>query len=119
LARRSPPIRITDSKSGAEPQLLGVTNFLHGVTPQSPTSVHYFVMTARNFRIDDAAIANANLKMGAVIQPEDIAVIESIESNVDQFASTRREYSVAADEGAVRARRRLAAQIRAEMAVTG
>jgi phenylpropionate dioxygenase-like ring-hydroxylating dioxygenase large terminal subunit len=89
-------------------------NFLHGITPESPTSVHYFVMTARNFRIEDGAIANANLKMGAMIQPEDIAVIESIETNVEQFASTRREYSVAADEGAVRARRRLADQIRTE-----
>jgi hypothetical protein len=54
--------------------------------------------------------------MGAMIQPEDIAVIESIELNVEQFASTRREYSVATDDGAIRARRRLAAQIRTEIA---
>jgi phenylpropionate dioxygenase-like ring-hydroxylating dioxygenase large terminal subunit len=95
---------------------LGTTNFLHGITPESPSSVHYFVMTARDFRIDDAAIGQANLNMGAMIQPEDIAVIESIENNVEQFASTRREYSVASDDGAIRARRRLAAQVRAEIA---
>jgi Vanillate O-demethylase oxygenase C-terminal domain len=108
--------RSSSPEGTAEPQPLGVTNFLHGITPESPTSVHYFVMTARNFRTEDAVIANANLKMGAMIQPEDIAVIESIETNVERFASTRREYSVGADEGAVRARRRLAAQIRAESA---
>lgn len=118
LIRTGGPIYASNPEARGEPQLLGVTNFLHGITPESPTSVHYFVMTARNFRIDDAAIGNVNLKMGAMIQPEDIAVIESIECNVEQFASTRREYSVAADDGAVRARRRLAAQIRAESAVT-
>jgi phenylpropionate dioxygenase-like ring-hydroxylating dioxygenase large terminal subunit len=114
LIRTGGPIHASDGKHPSESRLLGVTNFLHGITPESPTSVHYFVMTARNFRIDDAPIANANLRMGAMIQPEDIAVIESIESNVEQFAGTRRELSVATDDGAIRARRRLAAQIRAE-----
>ena len=116
LIRTGGPIHASEGQRAAESRLLGVTNFLHGITPESPTSVHYFVMTARNFRIDSAAIANANLRMGAMIQPEDIAVIELIESNVEQFASTRREFSVATDDGAIRARRRLAAQIRAEIA---
>ncbi len=118
LIRTGGAIHASGDGSAAAPRPLGVTNFLHGITPESPTSVHYFVMTARDFRIDDAAIASANLAMGAMIQPEDIAVIESIESNVAQFASTRRELSVATDEGALLARRRLATQIRAERAAT-
>jgi hypothetical protein len=52
--------------------------------------------------------------MGAVIQPEDIAILESIEVNVDEYADTRRELSGSADAGAIRVRRLLAAQIRAE-----
>jgi hypothetical protein len=79
-----------------------------------PSTSGGFALTAA--KSAESSIANANLKMGAMIQPEDIAVIESIESNVEQFASTRREYSVATDDGAVRARQRLAAQIRAEHA---
>jgi phenylpropionate dioxygenase-like ring-hydroxylating dioxygenase large terminal subunit len=116
LIRTGGPLCASNAKAADESRLLGVTNFLHGITPESPTSVHYFVMTARDFRIDDAQIAQANLKMGSMIQPEDIAVIESIETHVEQFASTRREFSVATDDGAIRARRRLAAQIRLEAA---
>jgi len=115
LIRTGGAIYASSGTGDKDSRLLGTTNFLHGITPESPTSVHYFVMTARNFRIEDAPIAQANLKMGAMIQPEDIAVIESIELNVEQFASTRREYSVATDDGAIRARRRLAAQIRTEI----
>ncbi len=119
LIRTGGDLHASNSTSADEPRPLGVTNFLHGITPESPVSVHYFVMTARNFRTDDAAIAHANLTMGAMIQPEDIAVIESIESNVEEFASTGREWSVSTDDGAIRARRRLATQIRAERAATG
>jgi hypothetical protein len=71
-------------------------------------------MTARDFRIDEEAIGHANLGMGAVIQPEDIAILESIEVNVDEYTDMRRELSSSADAGAIRVRRRLAAQIRAE-----
>jgi phenylpropionate dioxygenase-like ring-hydroxylating dioxygenase large terminal subunit len=116
LIRTGGAIYASNGAGSKDSRLLGTTNFLHAMTPESPTSVHYFVMTARNFRIDEAAIGHTNLKMGPMIQPENIAVIESIEANVEQFASTRREYSVATDDGAIRARRRLATQIRAEIA---
>jgi phenylpropionate dioxygenase-like ring-hydroxylating dioxygenase large terminal subunit len=101
----------TDSESVRR---LGTTNFIHAITPATPTTVHYFVITARDFRIDENSIGRANLGMGAVIQPEDIAILESIEVNVDEYADTRREFSSSADAGAIRVRRRLAAQIRAE-----
>jgi Vanillate O-demethylase oxygenase C-terminal domain len=84
------------------------------MTPETEGSVHYFVMTARDFRLDDDAIARSNLEMGAKIQREDIAILEAIEVNVDAYADTRRELSAAADAGAIRGRRRLATQIRAE-----
>ncbi len=71
-------------------------------------------MTARDFCIDEDSIGHGNLGMGAVIQPEDIAILESIEVNVDEYADTRRELSSSADAGAIRVRWRLAAQIRAE-----
>jgi hypothetical protein len=66
---------------------LGTTNFIHAITPATPTTVHYSVMTARD------------------------------EVNVDEYADTRRELSSSADTGAIRVRRRLAAQIRAEQEV--
>jgi vanillate O-demethylase monooxygenase subunit len=95
--------------------LLGITNFVHGIAPESPTSVHYYVMTARNFRVHDQALRAANLAMGALIQPQDLEALEAIEVNVPQFAATRRELSCTADAGAIHVRRRLAAQIHAEL----
>jgi Vanillate O-demethylase oxygenase C-terminal domain/Rieske [2Fe-2S] domain len=100
-------------------QKLGTRNFLHAMTPETPSSVHYFVMTARDFRLTDVAIARSNLEMGLKIQSEDKAILESIEVNVDRFADTRRELSAAADAGAIRVRRRMAAQIRAESVEAG
>ncbi len=105
----------TDSRE--TPRKLGTTNFIHAITPATPTTVHYFVMTARDFRIGEDSIGHANLAMGAVIQPEDIAILESIEVNVDEHADTRRELSSSADAGAIRVRRRLAAQIRSEQEI--
>jgi vanillate O-demethylase monooxygenase subunit len=107
LASAAPP------SAAARP--LGITNFVHGITPESPTSVHYYVMTARNFRVQDQALSAANLAMGALIQPQDMAALEAIEVNVQRFASTRRELSCTADAGAIHVRRRLATQIRAEL----
>lgn len=61
-------------------QPLGTLNFIHATPPQTPTSVHCFVMTARNFRRGDPAIAALNLKMGVAIQPQDALAIEAIEA---------------------------------------
>jgi Vanillate O-demethylase oxygenase C-terminal domain len=71
-------------------------------------------MTARDFRLGEDTIARSNLEMGVKIQREDIAILEAIEVNVDAYADTRRELCAAADAGAIRVRRRLAGQIRAE-----
>jgi phenylpropionate dioxygenase-like ring-hydroxylating dioxygenase large terminal subunit len=114
LIRTGGAIYASANSGSAAPTDLGITNFIHGITPETPTTVHYYVMTARNFRLGDPAIAAANLTMGGKIQPEDIAALEAIELHVDRFADTRRELSCLADAGAIQVRRRLAAQIRSE-----
>jgi nitrite reductase/ring-hydroxylating ferredoxin subunit len=116
LIRTGGAMFAADVRANGEAAPLGVTNFLHGITPETPTSVHYFVLTARNFRLDDPSIAHANLTMGAAIQPEDAAVLESIEVNADNFASTSTELSVPSDAGAIMARRRILSLLRAEHA---
>jgi hypothetical protein len=66
-------------------QPLGVTNYVHAITPETAHSVHYFVQTSRNFRLDDPSIS--------------------------PFGDTRREISCAADAGAIRVRKLLSQQI--------
>jgi len=96
------------------PRPLGTTNFVHAITPETAHSVHYFVQTARDFRIDEAALGRMNEESGMKIQPQDIDAIEAIEQFAPRFGNTRTEISCAADAGAIRVRRRLGLQIAAE-----
>jgi vanillate O-demethylase monooxygenase subunit len=89
-------------------------NFIHGVTPETATTTHYFNAIARNFRLnDDELSVNILAQMKRVID-EDVIVLETIEQYVERWASTERELSCQADAGAIRVRRKLAAQIAAE-----
>ncbi len=99
---------------GAQP--LGTQNYLHGITPESPTSVHYFVMTARDFGLDNEALSQLNLDMGARIQPQDIDAIESVERVLQSLVEAPHEISARVDTGALKVRRRLQRQILAEEA---
>ena len=100
--------------AGAARRALGTTNFVHAITPETPGSVHYFVQTSRDFRIDDAQLAGMNLAAGQKIQPQDVEAIELIELNASRHGDTRREISCGADAGGLRVRRRLSAQIACE-----
>jgi phenylpropionate dioxygenase-like ring-hydroxylating dioxygenase large terminal subunit len=96
---------------------LGTLNFIHGITPQTDTSTHYFVMTARNFRIDDASLGVMNLRMGERILPQDAEAIEAIEQAI-QSGHLPREVSCRADSPGVQVRRKLSTQIEGETAQT-
>ena len=93
---------------------LGTQNFIHGITPETPTSVHYFVITSRDFAVEDQRVSDFNLSMGDRIQPQDIAAIEAIERMLQALPEAPSEISVAADSGALRVRKRLRQQIAAE-----
>jgi vanillate O-demethylase monooxygenase subunit len=95
-------------------EYLGTQNFIHGITPETAHSVHYFVVTTRNFAIDDAGLSAGNLAMGDRIQPQDIAAIEAIEQNLESLPSAPHEVSCRADTGALKVRHRLARQIAGE-----
>ena len=55
------------------------------------------------------------IAMGARIQPEDIAAIEAIETVLQSGATLPTEISARVDNGALKVRRRLEAQIRKEL----
>lgn len=93
---------------------LGTQNFIHGITPETAHSVHYFVVTTRNFAIDDVGLSAGNLAMGDRIQPQDIAAIEAVEKTLQSLDAAPTEVSCRADTGALKVRHRLARQIAAE-----
>ncbi|WP_206244497.1 aromatic ring-hydroxylating dioxygenase subunit alpha [Novosphingobium terrae] len=102
---------MVDAASGAP---LGIQNYLHMITPASPTRLHYFVNTARDFGLDRPQLGDMQRGMGSRIQPEDIDAIESIERVLQSGATLPPEISARVDNGALKVRRRLEAQIRAE-----
>lgn len=114
LIRTGGPIEV--AAGGDANRLLGHTHFVHALTPETAHSVHYFVQTTRDFRIDDQGIAHMQLESGNSIQPQDIHAVELIEQSAARFGDPRREISMPADAGAIRIRRRLSRQIAAEEA---
>lgn len=111
LIRTGGAIRVAGSD-----ETLGTQNFIHGITPETAHSVHYFVVTTRDFAINDAELSAGNLAMGDRIQPQDIAAIEAIERTLAVLPEAPAEVSCRADTGALKVRHRLARQIAAEMA---
>lgn len=96
---------------------LGTQNFIHGITPATAHSVHYFVITTRNFGIDNKVLSDGNLTMSDRIQPQDIAALEAVETTLQQMPMPPQETSCRADTGALKVRRRLAQQIAKENSV--
>jgi len=90
---------------------LGCLNFIHGITPETATSCHYFVMTARNFAVENSGISQMLLDMGDRIQPQDIDAIEAIEQVLKRSDDLPREISGRADTGGIRVRRLLEKQL--------
>jgi vanillate O-demethylase monooxygenase subunit len=96
---------------------LGHFWFLHFITPETPTSTHYFGGVSRNFRLGDEEYSAAQLANYEAVRQQDVVALSAIEPYVDRFASTRKELSAKQDAGAIRVRRMLAAQIKRESTI--
>jgi len=100
--------------ASATGERLGTQNYIHLITPETPTTLRYFVVTARDFGADNAALGRLHLDMGTRIQPQDQAAIEAIEKVLQTLAPHPREVSARVDTGALKVRKRLTDQIVAE-----
>lgn len=96
-------------------QPLGTQNFIHCITPETPTSTHYFVIVTRDFGHDNHALSQVNFDMGSKIQPQDEEAIAAVEEVLQGIAGPVREISARVDTGALKVRHRVEAQIKAEM----
>lgn len=100
------------SDADGEPkQLLGEMNFIHAVTPETPTSTHYFTALTRNFALGDEMLSAVLLDRNERVVAEDMAILEAIEQRIDVLGDVQREVNLASDAGAILARRRIAALI--------
>lgn len=78
----------------------------HILTPETPTSMHYFVYHARNFAQDDAGITEFMHQQLLAAFQEDVDGLEAIESNLAAYPpGTAMEISFHADKPSLAMRR--------------
>ncbi len=99
-----------------ELRLVGEMNFLHGVTPETATTTHYFTAATRNFARGNPGFTAALMERNAQVVREDVAILEAIETRIDQVGDARAEVSFASDVAAALVRRRMEKLIAAEQA---
>jgi vanillate O-demethylase monooxygenase subunit len=90
--------------------------FNHFLTPETPTSTHYFWSVSRAFKIDDEAVDHGiEQAVQVAFVGEDVPIIESVERLMGgKSFEEMRPVLLTADAGALRARRVLRKLIAAE-----
>lgn len=104
-------LRNVDGGAGDE---VGRMNFVHGITPETPHTTHYFSVVSRNFRQDDDALSQMMMAQDHSVRLQDVEALEAIEPWADSHGDPRREVSLFVDGGALRVRRTIARLIAAE-----
>jgi hypothetical protein len=101
---------LPDGSKGAP---IAAINFVHVITPETAHSAHYLGLISRNFRLADDESSSILVSIQDKARREDVVALDAIEHNLDQYASSRREISTKADEGALKIRQHLRQMIRA------
>lgn len=114
LMRASGPLVIRSDDPDALRDGCGEVNFMHGVTPETANTCHWFCFQTRNFRSDDAEFGKALGEIDRGIRLQDKAAVEALEEWVDHGAAERRELLVKTDRLANLVRDKIKAMIAAE-----
>lgn len=114
LIRTNMPLFIAVPGHDTVPPELGHLHTLHGMTPETANSTHYFGFATRNFRLGDAKLDAFQMESDSRIRQQDIEAIEAIEPVAETACQIQRELLVKADGPAVKVRRRIEQMLEAE-----
>lgn len=112
--RTSLPITLAINGDVNVPPDLGTLNILHGITPETANSAHYFGFATRNFRLDSEALDAFQYESDCKIRQQDVDAIEAVERDLDAAAQRQRELLVRSDAPAVKVRRKIEALLKTE-----
>ena len=112
--RTGMPIYTSIPGRDAVPPELGILHILHGITPETETTTHYFGFSTRNFRIGDKELDEFQLNSDIKIRKQDVDAIDAVEARVEWGAAHQRELLAKSDAPAVKVRRKVQAMIDAE-----
>ncbi len=116
LIRTSGPIITAVDGMDAVPEELGTLWILHGITPESDNSTHYFGMMVRNFRLDDAELDETMRRTTSEVRRQDVEAIEAVEARIEMAHSKQRELLAKSDAPAIKVRQCIQAMLDAEAA---
>ena len=119
LVRTSGPLM--QSKPGGEDadSTYGDIHFLHGVTPRTKTTTHYFALQTRNYRLDDDAFGEELGALDKHVREQDRDAIGAVEPWVERGSRVQPELLVKTDKSAVIVRKKVREMILAEESVAG
>lgn len=98
------------------PPALGTMAILHGITPETEHTTHYFGFSVRNFRLDSEELDEFQRLSDIKIRTQDVEAIEAVEERLDSAAAAQRELLVKADAPAVKVRQQIEAMLVGELA---
>lgn len=104
FVRTSGPIITARHDGEPVPEGVGEFYFLHGITPETEHSTHYFGFITRNFRIDDHAFDQMLLSHDRKVREQDVEALGLIEPRLEAAAARQRELVAIADRGALKVR---------------
>lgn len=114
LIRTSGPIITAIEGREDVPNELGHVYFLHGITPETETSTHYWSLIPRSHRLEDDGLNHLLTEMDREVRLQDVAAIEAVEVRVDAGAAFQRELLAKSDAPAAKVRQKIQALLDAE-----
>jgi vanillate O-demethylase monooxygenase subunit len=102
--RTGSPVTIAIEGYDAVPDGIGLVYFLHGITPETATTTHYFGLSTRNFRLTDNGLSQALLEIDILTREQDVVAINLVERRLQDAVARQQELLVKSDTAAVRVR---------------
>lgn len=98
---------ITSALDGMDhvPDELGTLWILHGITPATDRSTHYFGLMTRNFRLGVATLDETLRQVTTGVRKQDVDAIEAIEERLESASDRQHELLCKADAPAAQVRR--------------
>lgn len=118
LIRTSGPITSAIDGLDRVPDDIGKLWILHGITPATDRTTHYFGLMTRDFRRDDRELDDILLKTTTGVRRQDVDAIEAVEARLEMSASRQPELLARADVPATKVRRMIHAMLEKEISTS-
>ncbi len=105
--RTSLPVTKSLDSGQPVPDGIGELYILHGITPETEHSTHYFGFSTRNFRLNDESVDEFQRESDCKIRQQDVDAINAVEQRIDFGAARHKEMLVVADRPVSLIRKRI------------